>query len=384
MTDHLTPRDFVDETRLPKPIKGVSTSTAAFVGFTRRGPLARTKEPGALDSLAAFEKIYGGLADLLFPPKTNYLAHAAKAFFEEGGRRLYVARVRNPTAAAPEAAKDWQDAFDALAALEDVSLVAAPGSTERGPLADSIQAQLIAHVAAPGSYRFAVLDIPQGVAPAAAGEYRRKFESKSAAFYYPWVTVGNPGMPATLNLPPSAFLCGIYARVDIERGVFKAPANEVVRGAVGLERQIAKPDQDALTGAGVNFLRFSEGRGFRTWGARTASDDAEWKYANIRRYRLYLEQSLDRGTDWAVFEPTGEALWKSLRSHVEDFLLKEWGRGALLGTKPEHAFFVRCDRSTMTQADLDNGRLICVIGVALVRPAEFVIFRIGQWTADRP
>ena len=387
MPKNLAPGVDVEETSFrSQSIEGVSTSAAAFVGFTRRGPLATAKTPRALTSFAAFEKTFGGLADLNFPPKTNYVAHAAKAFFNEGGRRLYVARVRRPGAAAKESINDWQAALDQLAALKNVSLVAAPGSTERGPLADAIQSRLIAHAEA-GRYRFAVLEIPQGKVPAEAASYRLRFDSKTAAFYYPWVTAVNPvakaNSPKTLNLPPSGFICGIYARTDRERGVFKAPANELVRGAIGFERQISKTEQDVLNPAGVNCLRNFAGKGNLVWGARTASSDPEWKHVNVRRCFIYLEQSIDEGTQWAVFEPNGEALWENVRRTVSDFLLNEWRSGALLGQKPEEAFFVRCDRSTMTQDDLDNGRLICLIGVAMIRPAEFVIFRIGQWTADR-
>jgi phage tail sheath protein FI len=175
---------------------------------------------------------------------------------------------------------------------------------------------------------------------------------------------------------------GIYARSDISRGVYKAPANEVVLGLTKFEININKPRQDVLNPEGINALRFFEGRGNRVWGARTISSDPEWKYVNVRRLFIYLEHSIDKGTQWAVFEPNNERLWANLRSTIEDFLLVQWKQGALLGSKPEQAFFVRCDRTTMTQNDLDNGRVITLIGVAPTYPAEFVIFRIGQWTAD--
>ncbi len=194
----------------------------------------------------------------------------------------------------------------------------------------------------------------------------------------------SPKQPATLNLPPSGFLCGIYAATDMAQSVNKAPANEVLVGALGLEQALTKAQQEVLNPEGINCLRFFEGRGNRVWGARTISSDPEWKYLSVRRYFNYLEGSIDRGLQWVVFEPNGEALWANVRRTVEDFLFNEWRNGTLMGTRPAEAFFVRCDRSTMTQADLDNGRLVCLIGVAPIRPAEFVIFRIGQWTADRP
>ncbi len=168
----------------------------------------------------------------------------------------------------------------------------------------------------------------------------------------------------------------------MQRAVYKAPANEVVTLALGFETLLNKAQQEVLNPEGINCFRFFEGRGMRLWGARLISSDPEWKYVNLRRYFAYLEHSIDKSTQWAVFEPNGERLWANLRRTVADFLLNEWQNGALLGDKPEKAFFVRCDRSTMTQNDLDNGRLVCLIGVAPLYPAEFVIFRIGQWTAD--
>jgi len=213
-------------------------------------------------------------------------------------------------------------------------------------------------------------------------------DSSHAALYYPWVLAANPlaatdkTQPSLIALPPSGFVCGIYARSDNERGVWKAPANETITDALGLQRDVRFGEQEVLNPLGINCLRFLPNRGFRVWGARTMSSDPEWIYVNVRRYFLYLEASIDAGTQWAVFEANGERLWANIRTTVSDFLFNEWVNGALLGEAPEQAFFVRCDRSTMTQNDLDNGRLICLVGVAAVKPAEFVIFRIGQKTAD--
>ncbi|HEU4557909.1 MAG TPA: phage tail sheath C-terminal domain-containing protein, partial [Longimicrobium sp.] len=198
----------------------------------------------------------------------------------------------------------------------------------------------------------------------------------------PLARPGVESIAREINVPPSGFVAGIYARTDVERGVFKAPANEVVRGAIRFESDVNTAQQDMLNPLGVNCLRFFPGRGYRVWGARTATSDPEWKYVNVRRYFNYLERSVDNGTQWAVFEPNGERLWANIRQTVEDFLYTEWRNGALLGPSPKEAYFVRCDRSTMTQNDLDNGRLICLIGVAVIKPAEFVIFQIGQKTAD--
>ncbi len=273
--------------------------------------------------------------------------------------------------------------------LEDISIVAAPGSTygytasaDAAKQANATINALIAH-AQRMRYRIAVLDSGNDQSIAEVRDLRAKLDSSYAALYYPWVRVLDPVTNTELNLPPSGFVAGIYARNDVNRAVYKAPANEVVNLAIGFEKLLNRAQQEVLNPEGINCFRFFEGRGFRLWGARTISSDPEWKYVNLRRYFAYLERSIDKGTQWAVFEPNGEQLWGNVRRTIEDFLLNEWQMGALLGDKPEKAYFVRCDRSTMTQNDLDNGRLVCLVGVAPLRPAEFVIFRIGQWTADR-
>lgn len=271
--------------------------------------------------------------------------------------------------------------------IEDISIIAAPGVThgyDNGfqSTAFSVMQLLLTH-AQQMRYRIAVLDSGNGESIAQVRALRGKMDSTYGALYYPWVKVLDPITREEIVLPPSGFVTGIYARNDINRAVWKAPANEVVNGAIGFETLLNKAQQDVLNPEGVNCFRYFEGRGFRLWGARTISSDPEWKYVNLRRYFCYLERSIDRGTQWAVFEPNGEALWANVRRTIDDFLYNEWNMGALLGDKPDKAYFVKCDRSTMTQNDLDNGRLVCLIGVAPLRPAEFVIFRIGQWTGDR-
>lgn len=279
--------------------------------------------------------------------------------------------------------KDHKTGLRIFEDVEDISIVAAPGSTFNDEKnAPTITNLLISH-AERMRYRIAVLDSNFDQAIAEVRATKAKIDSKYAAFYYPWVRVLDPVTQEEIYLPPSGFVSGIYARNDVERAVYKAPANEVVRLAIGFEKTLNKAQQEVLNPEGINCFRFFEGRGFRLWGARTTSSDPEWKYVNLRRYFAYLERSIDRGTQWAVFEPNGDALWANVRQTIQDFLYNEWVSGALLGEKPEKAYFVKCDRSTMTQNDLDNGRLICLIGVAVVKPAEFVIFRIGQWTADR-
>ena len=270
--------------------------------------------------------------------------------------------------------------------LEDISIIAAPGSTIDGSDNGAVMRALISHCERM-RYRVAIIDSVLNQLPSEIRDLRGGIDSTRAALYYPWVRVANPLAddplaPSEILLPPSGFVAGIYARNDVERGVHKAPANEVIRLALGFELLINKAQQEVLNPLGINCLRFFEGRGFRVWGARTVSSDPEWKYLNVRRYFAFLERSIEKGTQFAVFEPNGPVLWENIRLTIADFLFNEWTSNHLLGTKPEQAYFVRCDRTTMTQNDIDNGRLICLIGVAPLRPAEFVIFRIGQKTAN--
>ncbi|GHO87631.1 phage tail sheath subtilisin-like domain-containing protein [Dictyobacter formicarum] len=274
----------------------------------------------------------------------------------------------------------WKNGLLAFEGIEDISIVAAPGySTLAQDEALAAHNALINHCEKM-RYRIAILDTPPGLTVSGALDFRNQRSSNYAALYYPWVTI--PTATGRLNLPPSGFIAGIYARNDTNRSVSKAPANEVVMSAIDFEQRLNQAQQEVLNPVGINCLRFFPGRGYLVWGARTISDDPEWKYVNVRRYFAYLEHSIDRGTQWVIFENNNQQLWSNVRRTIEDFLLNEWQAGNLMGTKPEEAYFVRCDLSTMTQNDLDNGRLVCLIGVAPVRPAEFVIFRIGQWTAN--
>jgi phage tail sheath protein FI len=290
----------------------------------------------------------------------------------------------------PDVATKKATGLAALGEIDDIAIVALPDGGTYNNLTDCQQAadRLITH-AELLRYRIAVVDAPQASSMTDVRNFRGRFDSEYSALYHPWIEILDPlqrpaqgAPPQRLLLPPSGFVTGIYARSDIQRGVFKAPANEVVRGLTQFEANINKRRQDVLNPEGINALRFFEGRGNRVWGARTMSSDPEWKYVNVRRLFIYLEHSIDKATQWAVFEPNNQALWGNIRQMVEDFLLVQWKSGALLGSKPEEAYFVRCDRTTMTQNDLDNGRLICLIGIAPTKPAEYVIFRIGQWTAD--
>ncbi len=259
----------------------------------------------------------------------------------------------------------------------DVSLMAVPGIT-----IPEVQMSLIAHCENLKS-RFAVLDMPKDRKKTdELIEYRDMFDSNYAAFYHPWIQIFDPLSKKNIIAPPSGSMLGIYARTDNTVGVHKAPANEVVRACTGLASSYNTAEQDLLNPRGINLIRSFPGRGIRVWGARTATSNATWKYINVRRLFIYLEESIRANTNWVVFEPNTEALWGRVRRTIEMFLSSCWRSGALAGTTPSEAFFVEIGRSTMTQDDIDNGRLICVIGVAPVKPAEFVIFRIGQYTSE--
>ena len=279
----------------------------------------------------------------------------------------------------------------ALASIEEVSLLLAPDEVNdnvvnSGAITDALvgQCELLRD-------RFAVVSIRQGQSDVRTIVPPR--DSSYGAVYYPWVRVFDARSQSNLLMPAVGHVAGIYARSDTERGVHKAPANELVRGLADqdpspgqepLEYVITTRELDILNPRGVNTIRdFRVGHhGIRVWGARTMSSDPEWKYLNVRRLFLFVEQSIDRGTQWVAFEPNGEPLWAIVRQVVSNFLVTVWRSGALQGSTPDKAFFVRCDRTTMTQDDIDNGRLICLIGMAPLRPAEFVIFRIGKWTQE--
>lgn len=258
-----------------------------------------------------------------------------------------------------------------------VSIMAIPGVTD-----PNVQLALVAHCENLGS-RFAILDIPREKTKVQdVLTHRNIFDSQYAAMYNPWLSVFDPLDKRNIFIPPSGSIAGIYARSDQSRGVHKAPANEVVRGCVGLDVQYNKGEQDILNPLGVNLIRFFAGQGIRVWGARTLSSNGLWKYVNVRRLFIFLEESIKNGTNWVVFEPNDEQLWARVHRTIDAFLTRVWRDGALMGGSPGEAFYINIGRSTMTQDDIDNGRLICVIGVSPVKPAEFVIFRITQKTRE--
>jgi uncharacterized protein len=482
MPEYLAPGVYIEEVDSgSRAIEGVSTSTAGFVGETERGPTRTT----LVTSWTDYVRRYGGFIDQ--PPFSrahHFLPYGVRGFFENGGKRLVIARVtaRSAQTAAvtlvgePGAVQlralgpgswgnnvqvsvkaaasgdrrfgidirysDALETFDnlsadpaqpefaptivnraselieiaecsgtppsidcialvggtdapslledyvgdrstdhptglmALAAIKGVSIVAAPDAV----LVDGL-AQALLDTCETSRDRFAVISAPHPIAD--VGSIVPVRDTSWGAVYYPWLHVEASHIPArTKAVPCTGHICGVYARVDIERGAHKPPANEVLRGlaaagpgTTSLSHLVTQAEQEILNPRGVNLIREFAGRGVRVWGARTMSSDAEWKYISIRRFCIYLEQSIDRGLEWVVFEPNTEPLWVAVRQAVENFLTGQWRDGALLGSKPEHAFYVRCDRGTMTQDDIDNGRLILEIGIALIRPAEFVLLR---------
>lgn len=381
MPEYLAPGVYVEELSVqPKPFEAVPTSTTGFIGLCHKGPIKRST---LVTSLAEFERRYGGgrrlrLAGGALGP--NYTWHAVRAFSKEGGRRLYVVRVPRWTA------RDCQQALTRFEAVEEISIVAAPGSAgghEDGGTGPAI-AKLLIESAERMRYRFTVLDSGSAESIEGVRAMRAGLESARAVLGYPWVRVKDPTKAGDLSLPPSGFVAGIYARVDAARGVSKAPPSESVKLAVGLDHNLTEASLTGLNTESINCIRAFAPSDFRVWGTRTLGADSDRKYINVSHLVMYLEQSISKGTQWAVFESNAEPLWSRIRGTIENFLMNEWRSGSLQGSRAAEAFFVKCDRSTMTQDDLDQGRLVCLIGVAVVKPAEFVILRIGQWTADRP
>jgi phage tail sheath protein FI len=389
-----------------RPIAGAGTSTAGFIGVvpdTVTLPAPIKGLPGAftthtvtikapvgkavlITSWSDFVKNFGDLvgeeregAGATVTINTDFrdLAQAVYGFFNNGGTRCYVAR------AASASATDVGRALDAFAAIDEIAIVAAPGILD-----ETVQERIIDHCEGLRD-RFAVLDGAE-----TAEEFTKQNiqgntkDSSYAGIYFPWLKVFdpseklmNPTGDGSVYVAPSGHVAGVFARVDAERGVFKAPANEVVRGALDVRYGLSKADQQGLNPLGVNIIR-SFGGNIKIWGARTAGGDAngEFKYVSTRRFFNFLCESIDEGTQFVVFEPNSPALWQRIVRSVSDFLLNQWRDGALLGETPRQAFFVRCDSETNPPEVREAGRVVCEVGVAIVKPAEFVIFRVQQIT----
>ena len=364
---------YIEEAAGPAPIRGVEASTGALIGSTPDGPI---DTPTLVESAEAFRETFR----VPMEEDADAMARAVEGFFANGGRRLYVTRVEcGPTAGLEEAIIGTDDddptrrtGIHAFRNIDGMLAIAMPGVTEV-----TTQAALLAMCECE-KYKFAILDAAVNASVDDVIAQRATLDSGYGALYYPWL-VGGDGV----LFPPSGHVMGVYARSDIEHGVHHAAANQVVEGVVGVSREVDEQVREALAPRGINLLRdfTASGAGVRVWGARSLSSSDEWKYVDVRRLLQYMAASIDRGTRWAVFEPNDEPLWERLRMCVSEFLMETWRTGTLAGTRPSDAFFVRCDRTTMTQNDIDNGRLNIEIGIAPTKPAEFVIFRIGQWTS---
>ena len=279
-----------------------------------------------------------------------------------------------------------KDAVDALAAIDEIALVAAPGL-----VAPTNQETLLSHCENENGifYRFAILDGPKTGTTNNASSLGMPRNSHYAAFYFPWIKVFDPALKQSqpagdglLEVPPSGHIAGIYARVDEERGVHKAPANETIRGALGVSQPLNKVMQGTLNDQGVNCIRVLNNT-ILVWGARTVGGEAnkDLKYINVRRTLLFLRKSIDQGTQWVVFEPNTRRLWQKITRNVTAFLTDVWRSGALFGDTPQEAFYVRCDDETNPPSLREKGVVVTEIGVAIARPAEFVVFQISQFTA---
>jgi len=278
-----------------------------------------------------------------------------------------------------------------LVVAEDITMLVVPdlmAAYQQGMIdlegVQAVQLAMISHCENMGD-RVAVLDSPPGMKPQEIENWRvniANYDSSYAALYYPWIRVFDPVAGKSALMPPSGHMAGIWARNDNTRGVHKAPANEVIGGALDVEFQITVGEQDGLNPVGINCIRAFPGRGIRVWGARTLSSDPEWRYLNIRRLFNMIEKSIDSGTQWVVFEPNDFSLWQKIVRNVSAFLKMQWRDGALFGATPEEAFFVKCDSETNPQESIDLGMVVTEIGIAPVKPAEFVIFRISQWAPE--
>jgi len=341
------------------------SSDPILVSYTLTVPASKAT---LCTNFTEFKKSFG---DFSLCPDHNRLAHAVYGFFDNGGQRCYVMWVADDN----DIASALQQAFEPI---DEIAMVAAPGRTAPG-----VWEAIITHCEQRTQDRFAILDSPADFAP--NNPPAPPPNSNYAAFYTPWIYVADPPSAQPVPVPPSGHLAGIYARVDTTRGVHKAPANEVVRGALRLKYDISKQQQEGLNPQGINCIRNLNGN-IRVWGARTIGGDnnGEWKYINVRRLFLFLRESIDQGTQWAVFEPNDASLWAQITRNVSAFLTGVWRDGALFGDTPQQAFYVKCDAETNPLDVREAGQVVTEVGVAVVKPAEFVIFRISQWAGGGP
>ena len=401
MPQYLSPGVYVEEVPGTPPIVGVGTSTAGFIGFideTAKSPkgyipdgflqtkpddeapftmpenpakpgehfsLAKVNDPILITNWGQFKKHFGD-----FQAGNSMLAHAVYGFLNNGGTACYVVRAGEALSAT-----NVKTALEKFEAIDPIAIVAVPGAADAG-----IQNEVITHCEKLQD-RFAILDGAKDPTAITSAAIKVADDSSYAALYFPWINVHDPVSGGIIAVPPSGHLAGIYARVDQAHGVHKAPANENVYGARGLEYAVTKGEQDLLNPDGINVIRALNGT-IKVWGARTlgGKKNGEYMYINVRRLMNFLRESIDEATQFVVFEPNNQALWQRINRSVSGFLTNVWRDGALFGNKAEQAFYVKCDESTNPPEVRELGQVITEIGVAIVRPAEFVIFRISQMT----
>ncbi|MDH6236118.1 phage tail sheath subtilisin-like domain-containing protein [Cryobacterium sp. CG_9.6] len=392
MPNYLAPGVYVQE--IPSGARAIGQVPSSIAGFVGVAPdaAARLDETVVLDNWTQFVDIFVGTATVGTP-----LSNAVYGFFNNGGGRCYVVNIGTGgsllgTAAKPTGLRNFEK-------IDDISIVAAPGYAD----ADSYAA-LIGHCEHPlRQDRVAILDAVEDYGPDVAALTRvatsgvpTKTSAKEgeeaqlslgapqspggyAAMYVPWLVVVDPVSGLRVTVPPSGHLAGVWARVDGTRGVHKAPANEPIQGAIDLRQRISRGEQEVLNPAGVNCIRYFPGEGIRVWGARTKAPEAsEYRYIPVRRLTNMIKESIEDGTRWAVFEPNKDELWRSLRRDIGNFLTNVWHDGALFGTTPQQAFFVKCDAETNPPEVRDAGRVVTIIGLAPVKPAEFIVFKLMQ------
>jgi len=373
-----------------RPIEAVGASTAGFVGVSP-DPRAHQNQAVAINNWGQFIREFVPEGNASTP-----LSHAVFGFFQNGGGRCYVVNVGAGQSIAGGGRK--RSGLEVLEQIDEIAIVAAPGYTD----AASYDA-VLSHCERLKD-RVAILDAPEEVSsinaltkvatPQTKKTSSEESESKSAgsglrarqsdggygALYFPWIVARDPLSPNDLvSVAPAGHVAGIWARTDATRGVHKAPANEIVRGALDVAYRITRGEQGELNQEGVNCIRLFANAGIKVWGARTLADDPEWRYLNVRRLFNMIKESIAESTRWIVFEPNDYPLWKSIRRDVAAFLTDLWRDGALMGRTPEEAFFVKCDAETNPPEVVDAGKVVTLIGIAPVKPAEFIIFRISQY-----
>jgi phage tail sheath protein FI len=382
-----------------RPIQAVGTSTAAFIG---EAPLADAEMNRArpVNNWSEFVKRF--MPEKEKDRKSTHLSNAVYGFFENEGSRCFIINTGEKG--------DVDDALVAAEIEDEIAIVAAPGFTD-----PASHAALKSHCEKLED-RVAILDTPDvddigpfddvetAPVPKEGGSARGGRRSRAGGgadegpqeggllpaesdrgfttVYFPWITVLDPIEDVLVNVPPSGHMAGIWARTDAERGVHKAPANEAVNGALNLTKRLTRDEQAVLNDLGVNCLRLFARSGIRVWGARTrAAAASEWRYLNVRRLFNMIEESIVEGTTWIVFEPNDRTLWKHIRRDIGAFLTRVWRDGALFGATPDEAFFVKCDEETNPPDVIDAGQVVAVVGIAPVKPAEFVIFQVMQSAA---